>query len=113
MYMKQYDKIEKELSALKKHYKVPVDYFENLSVKKQPIKKHLLLIDKKLWLIAAMLILLIGFGYKIFNLSHSKTVNKMLSTNKVTQNDDLFSDLSDEEIIDYLADEDLFDQDLQ
>ena len=112
--MKPFDNIEHELSALKQHYKVPSDYFENLPVKKiQPANKRTLLNTKKLWLAAAILVLLISLGYKIFNLSHQKAVNTILSTDQVTQNDDLFSDLSDEEIIDYLADEDLFDQDLQ
>lgn len=112
--MKSFDNIEQELTALKQHYKVPESYFENLSVKKtQPVKKTALFGIKKLWLVAAILILLIGLGYKVFNWSHQKTVNTMLSTDQITQNDDLFSDLSDEEIIDYLADEDLFDQDLQ
>ena len=112
--MKPFDNIEHELSALKQHYKVPSDYFENLPVKTpKPVKKTALIGVKKLWLAAAILVLLISLGYKIFNLSHQKTVNTILSTDQVTQNDDLFSDLSDEEIIDYLADEDLFDQDLQ
>lgn len=112
--MKQYDNIEQELSALKKHYKVPADYFDNLSVKKiLPVKKRTILSVKKIWLAAAILILLISLGYKVFNWSHRKTVKTLLSPDQITQNDDIFSDLSDEEIIDYLADEDLFDQDLQ
>ncbi len=111
--MKQYDNIEQELSALKKHYKVPADYFEDLSVKnEQLVKKRTLLSANRLWLVAAVLILLLSLGYKVFNWSHQKTVKTIQSSDLVTQNNDLFSDLSDEEIIDYLADEDLFDQDL-
>ena len=112
--MKQYDNIEQELSTLKKHYKVPANYFENLTVNKvQPVNKRVFLNVKKLWLVAAMMILSISLGYKVFNWSHQKTVKMLQSHDQITQNNDLFSDLTDEEIIDYLADEDLFDQDLQ
>ncbi len=112
--MKSTDNIEQKLTALKQHYNVPEAYFEHLQIKKPlPVKTKTFWQDKKVWMAAAFILLLVSLGYKVFNWSHPKPIKPDLSSTNTLTNDDLFSDLSDEDIIDYLADEDWYDQGIQ
>ncbi len=112
--MKRSENIENQLSDLKKHYKVPDAYFENLNV---PKPKSLVLKPafklKKTLLFAAALLLLVSLGYKVFNWRHKNIMKQNIPQNQVSQTDQLFDDLTDDEIIDYLSGEDLWDQDLE
>ena len=105
--MKPNDNIEKQLSELKNHYKVPEDYFDNFKVDTSKLsnKRNLIIFNKKIWLAAAVLILLVALSYKIFNWSHQNTMTPVSTPKQVAQNKDMFNDLSDDEIIDYLIDE--------
>ncbi len=104
--MKTHDNIERQLSELKKHYKVPEHYFDNLKVdvNKLSKKQSHIFYNKRFWLAAAVLILMVTFGYKVFDWSQ-KPATPVTPPKQIAQNKDLFEDLTDDEIIDYLIDE--------
>lgn len=103
--------IEQQLSELKKHYKVPENYFENLHVETDKLnKKRHLSFSIKAWLVAASVILLVSLGYNTFNRTQKPAKTPVIVPKQIAQNDNLFDDLTDDEIIDYLVDENLVDQ---
>ena len=109
--MTQHDNIEQQFSELKKHYKVPDNFFENFQVDTGKLNKRRQLgFSKKVWLVAAIIILLVSLGYKVFNWTQKSTKNQISAPKQIAQNDDLFNDLTDDEIIDYLVDENVIDQ---
>ncbi len=95
--------IEKQLKQLKSHYQVPDGYFENFEV---PKTRHFKI--KSSWMIAAGLLLLISLGYELWHWQQAdrKIPQNNIINTQVTQNNDLFKDLNEDEIIDYLSDED-------
>ncbi len=107
MRMKPDNNIEQQLSELKNHYKVPEHYFDNFQVKTNKLskKQYHLASYKKIWLAAAVLILLVTLGYKIISWSQKTSMTQVATPKQVAQNKDIFNDLTDDEIIDYLIDE--------
>ncbi len=97
--MKTNTDIEKQLQDWQKAYRVPDRYFENLkSIPKQPKSKLIHALQLK-WALAASLLLLFGLGYKIWEENARQPANTSIESQS-----DLFSDLTDEEIIDYFVD---------
>ncbi len=107
--MNRKNDIEKQLSQLKAHYKVPKDYFNNFKTpefKSRSDKKHFKL--KKSWMIAAGFLLLIALGLEFIpkQNSNNQSLTNTDTRRQISQTNDLFNDLSDDDIINYLSDED-------
>jgi len=106
--MKQKIDIEKELQNWKKRYKVPDNYFNEIKIPEIQERKIMRLPGSvKTWLIAAAVLLLISFSYKLLNWQQQDKFYQSNDKSPVTQADDLFDDLTEDEIIDYLIDEDV------
>ena len=114
--MKNNQDIENQLENLKSGYRVPKDYFDNLEINFEPKrKKHSLLKPISKWMIAASVLLFVGMGY--VKLRHTDKIDiRRIDTIEVTQktskqaDNQLFNDISDDEIIDYLSDENDLDE---
>ncbi len=102
--------MEQKLTNWRKDYKVPEGYFEQFIASQiKPVNQSFYK-QKKNWAWAAMLLLLVTLGFNIiFDTSH-KTISTINNSteNQFVQTDYLFDDLTDEEIIDYLTDEDAY-----
>jgi len=118
--MKKQIDIENKLHQLADNYKVPDQYFESLVAKmtqKTTQKTKVVIIRKYIttMMVAASVLLLLSIGYIQFHSNTNPVSNKLDSINTRMetnlQNDDL-SDLTDDEIIDYLADENDIDLEL-
>ncbi len=102
--------IEQKLNNWRDTYKVPEGYFERFIVLQTKPVNQPLYKQKKNWAWAATLLLLVTLGFNIvFHTSH-KTISSVNNNTDVqfVQTDYLFDDLTDEEIIDYLTDEDAY-----
>ena len=109
--MTHHDDIEQQLSELKKHYKVPDNYFENFQISPDNLNKtQPESFSKKVWLVAALIILLVSLGYKVVKWTQKSSETPIPAPKQFAQSDDLFNDLTEEEIIDYLIDENVIDQ---
>jgi hypothetical protein len=114
--MKKQTNIEKQLNRLKSGYKMPDNYFESFETKmlaktnEMSKKRKIFSIKNNLakMMIAASIMLMISVGYYQYqsNLNRNYLVFDTINKQKQTiVQDDLFSDLTDEEIIEYLTDE--------
>ena len=109
--MKTHNNIEEKLVDLKKNYKVPENYFEELaksnlrkeeSAKLVPIKKY---ISKMM--IAASILVLISFSFIQYTHlakrhNNNDSINKMPQT---TSSSDLLNGISDDDIVEYMIDD--------
>jgi hypothetical protein len=108
--MKTNKDIEKQFDNLKSHYQVPDSYFENFKLDAPIPAKHIFILKRtNKWLIAATLLLLVSLGYQIIKWQQHKDVKTLpaMTNSQISKEMDLFSDLSDDEIINYLSDQDI------
>jgi len=102
--------IDKEFAKWKQNYKVPEGYFEQFvasQTKQVPVPFYK---RKSNWAWAATLLLLITLGYNILHQNGKKPLQKIKGTseNQVVQMNQLFDDLTDDEIIEYFTEEDVY-----
>ena len=107
--MKTQNNIEKQFEKLKDAYRVPEGYFEHIQVPKQPRTKLLSMRSIKKFLVAAVLLLLVSLGYKVWHWQQDNTQLPKKPSTEISNNDVMLDDLSDDDIIDYLSDEDITD----
>lgn len=110
--MKPTDNIEKSFEKLKASYRVPEGYFDQIRVPKQQPAKLIKMYRIKKYLVAAVLLLLVTLGYKVWHWQQNSRQLPQKQATELTNNQKIFDDLSDDEIIDYLSDEDIIDQSL-
>jgi hypothetical protein len=117
--MKHQKDIEKQLTELKNSYQVPDGYFDNLQFRHQTQisgRQKIYLFSKK-WMIAAGLLLFAGLGYRVFLWQQNRNLRQKIHPSgqmeiitRHNQTDD-FYDLTDDDIIEYLLDDDIsFDE---
>ena len=106
--MKTKNNIEAEFKKLKQAYKVPDNYFENFEPPKPKALKIMNLhAYKRTLAIAAGLLLIVSLGYKVLHWQHTQQLPKIPQSQLNNNQQDLFKDISDDEIIDYLTDENI------
>jgi hypothetical protein len=109
--MKNNKDIEKQLTRLKKHYQVPENYFENLKFEPQTKKSQFKIHSfSKKWMIAAGLLVLISLGYRVFLWQQNKNTTQNIipdQTEISSHQTDNLDDLTDDDIIEYLLDNDV------
>ena len=118
--MKKQIDIENKLNQISSVYKVPENYFKDFETKTLIETKKTKTISIKKYIgkmmIAASVLLMISIGYYKYSSgvkSHAQaldTIHKQLNT--IVQNDN-FDDLTDDEIIEYLADENDLEFDME
>ncbi len=110
--MKTKNNIEAQFKKLKQAYKVPDNYFDNFTpVKPKPNKRINIRLHKRTWAIAAGMLLIVSLGYKILHWQHAEKGIPNIPQNQINRSQqDLFKDISDDEIIDYLTDENISEQ---
>jgi len=107
--MKTQNNIEEQFEKIKDAYRVPEAYFNQIQVPKQPRTKLLSMRSVKKYLVAAVLLLLVSLGYKVWHWQQNNTQLPQKPRTEISNNDKMLDDLSDDEIIDYLSDEDITD----
>ena len=104
--MKPQNDIEKILSDWASHYKVPEDYFADFKQKKQKEvvsrKDFSLAFGRTTGLVAASLLLLVGL--MLVRWHHSSPEISLDNEQVQYDGKDLFSDISEDEIIEYFLD---------
>ena len=103
---KQYN-IEQEFERIKDAYRVPEAYFEQITVPKTQPAKRININRIKTYLVAAMILILVTLSYKVLYWQQNKTQITEKTATEITKNDKIFDDLSDDEIIEYLTDQDI------
>jgi len=106
------ENIEKQLQNLKSHYKVPDNYWNDFKTpdfdtQTKPFK---IFENRRIWYVAASILLLVGLGYQMLHGLKSNKFNQNLPQSQISDTNHLFDDLTDEDIIDYLTDEEIPDQ---
>ena len=107
--MKTQNNIEEQFEKIKDAYRVPDGYFEQISIPKQKRTKFVNLRGIKTYVAAAMILLLVTLGYQVWNWQQNKPQLPQKPEMRISKNDKIFDDLSDDEIIDYLSGEDITD----
>ena len=112
--MKTKHHIEDQFKKLKPSYKVPDGYFDNFKpAKAKPANIIRIKMDKRLWIVAASFLILVSIGYKIMHWQEKEQhILKIEQFQTNTNTQSLFDDLTDDEIIEYLTEENLSEQTL-
>jgi hypothetical protein len=112
--MKAQNDIEKQFNNLKSHYQVPDNYFDNFKFESPKSTKHISIVKRvNTWLVAATILLIVSLGFQIVKWQQRKhvTTSPNITNSQMSSEKDLFTDLTDDEIINYLSDQDI-DMDL-
>ncbi len=122
--MKKQTNIEEQFNRLQSTYQVPENYFESFEAKmltktSETSKKTKVFSIKKniaKMMIAASVMLMMSVGYYQYKTIDAQQSSVLDTINKQEQNivqDDYLSNITDEEIIEYLADENDLEYDIE
>jgi hypothetical protein len=122
--MKKQTNIEEQFNRLQSTYQVPENYFESFEAKmlaktSETSKKTKVFSIKKniaKMMIAASVMLMMSVGYYQYKTIDTQQSSVLDTINKQEQNivqDDFLSNITDEEIIEYLADENDLEYDIE